>query len=137
MGQAGGGQLVTHPGDEVADLPLGRVVEGDGRDAVGVVEQDAVAPDLVVVRLDAQEVGVEPDGRDPQVGVGFEAGGLVGGEEQKARGGERVAGVVGPERPAAGPDPVGGEVVGPVRAGESTGVRVGDLQRETAVPPVI
>ena len=50
---------------EVTDLPFRRPVEGDGRDAVRVVEQDAVAPDLVVVRLDAQEVGVEPDGRAP------------------------------------------------------------------------
>ena len=51
-------------------------------------------------RLHAQEVGVEPDDRHANGVIGFEPEGLVGGEEQQARGGERVPGVVRPERAA-------------------------------------
>jgi hypothetical protein len=65
MRQAADADLFADAGDDLPPLALVLFFKLDGRDAIDVVEQNAVAADLRVMTFNAQEIGVELMTRPP------------------------------------------------------------------------
>ena len=124
--------------DQLGDLFVVRRHESDRRDAVDVVEQDAVAADFLVVGLDAEEVRVELQAAATHGRFGNEPDRLIGDKEEQRAGLEPVTTQVGPESPLPFLDPVNRKIVEPPGPREIVARRQRlDLEGDVAVARVV